>query len=121
MNMRKKIMIVDDDPRHLQTTRGLLEYAGYDVIEHPRPFGTMEKVIQQRPDLVLLDVNMPALSGDRLCRLLKASHRAPAILLHSSNDEDSLRQAMIQCGADGYVCKGDVAGLRRKVSLILNN
>jgi CheY-like chemotaxis protein len=119
MNMRKKILIIDDDPRHLQTTRGLLENAGYEVVEHPKPFGTMEIIIKQRPDLVLLDVNMPGLSGDRLCALVKAGHKAPAILLHSSNDEDILRQAVIQCGANGYVCKGDVATLRRKIAQVL--
>lgn len=119
MTQKIKILIVDDDPRFLKTTRGLLENFGYDVIEHNTPFRTMEVVIGQRPNLVLLDVNMPGLSGDRLCSLLKASRKPPAILLHSSNDEDSLRLAVTQCGADGYVCKGDIAGLRRKVGQLL--
>ena len=119
MSAKKKILIVDDDSRFLQTTRGLLESCGYEVVEHDTPFRTMEVVIGQRPDLVLLDVNMPGLSGDRLCSLLKAGRRPPAVLLHSSNDEESLRRAVALCGADGYVCKGDVAGLRRKVGQLL--
>jgi CheY-like chemotaxis protein len=116
--LKRKVLVVDDDPKHLQTTREILELDGYQVSVHDTPFGTTERVGAERPDLVLLDVNMPALSGERLCALLRAHagrHRM-AILFHSSNDEDSLRQAVQRHGADGYVCKGDIAGLRRKVA-----
>jgi DNA-binding NarL/FixJ family response regulator len=65
----------------------------------------------------LLDVNMPALSGDRLCSLIRAngSRHETATLLYSSNDEEALRASVQRHGANGYVCKGDIAGLRRKV------
>jgi CheY-like chemotaxis protein len=64
---------------------------------------------------------MPALSGDRLCSLLRSngSQRDVPILFYSSNDEDNLRHSVSRFGASGYVCKGDIAGLRRKVAQVL--
>ena len=122
MNERKRrILVVDDDPKHLQTTREILELEGYEVTVHDTPFRTTELVNHVRPDLVLLDVNMPALSGDRLCSLIRAngSRQETAILFYSSNDEETLRASVQRHGANGYVCKGDIAGLRRKVAQVL--
>lgn len=118
---KRRILVVDDDPKHLQTTREILELEGYVVMVHDTPFRTTEMVNSIRPDLVLLDVNMPALSGDRLCSLIRnnGSQREVPILFYSSNDEDTLRQSVNHYGASGYVCKGDIAGLRRKVAQVL--
>lgn len=117
----RRILVVDDDPKHLQTTREILELEGYVVMVHDTPFRTTELVNSTRPDLVLLDVNMPALSGDRLCSLIRANgnQREVPILFYSSNDEESLRFSVKRFGASGYVCKGDIAGLRRKVAQVL--
>jgi PleD family two-component response regulator len=119
---KKKILVVDDDEKHLLTTKELLELAGYEVVVHNSPFRTSEVVRTVTPDLIILDVNMPALSGDRLCSLLKghSSAKDMPVLLYSSNDEDSLRRSVTEFGADGYVCKGDIAGLRHLVSRKLN-
>ncbi len=114
--MNKRILVVDDDEKHLQTTRDLLEFEGFEVVTHSSPFRTSEIVRKTRPALILLDVNMPGLSGERLCSLLRANgseQPTPAIFFHSSNDEDTLRTAVLRHGANGYVCKGDIAGLRR--------
>jgi CheY-like chemotaxis protein len=118
---KRRILVVDDDPKHLQTTREILELEGYVVMVHDTPFRTTEMVNSIRPDLVLLDVNMPALSGDRLCSLIRSngSQREVPILFYSSNDEDTLRRSVSRFGASGYVCKGDIAGLRRKVAQVL--
>jgi DNA-binding response OmpR family regulator len=120
-NSKRRILVVDDDPKHLQTTREILELEGYEVTVHDTPFRTTELVNNTRPDLVLLDVNMPALSGDRLCSLIRAhgSRHQTAILFYSSNDEETLRASVQIHGANGYVCKGDIPGLRRKVAQVL--
>lgn len=119
--MKKRVLVVDDDAKHLHTTKELLELQGYEVAMHDTPFRTTEIVQTWHPDLVLLDVNMPGLAGDRLCGLIRANanSRAVRILLHSSNDEESLRESAQRFAADGYVCKGDIAGLRRKVAAVL--
>ncbi|OGR29931.1 MAG: hypothetical protein A2091_09610 [Desulfuromonadales bacterium GWD2_61_12] len=118
---RKRILVVDDDHKHLQTSKEILELEGHEVIIHNSPFRTNEIVKTVRPDLLLLDVNMPGLSGERLIGLVRAHYqdRTLPIVFYSSNDEDSLRESVKTFGADGYVCKGDIAGLRRRVAQLL--
>ena len=74
-----------------------------------------------QPDLVLLDINMPALSGDRLAAIIKPycdSSRTP-IVFYSSNDENSLSDLVFTHSVRGYICKGNVTDLRTKVNLYL--
>lgn len=116
-----RILIIDDDPAHLTAARGILEAEGYEVFTQSQPFGSTNTVIHVQPDLVLLDVNMPALSGDRLAEVLRANGRTRnvMVMLHSSNDEDHLRATARRLGLDGYVCKGSPATLRAKVAALL--
>jgi CheY-like chemotaxis protein len=117
----KRILIIDDDVAHLVSTRGLLQAEGYQVFTHTQGFGTTNLVKQLRPDLVLLDVNMPGLSGENLAEVLKAnrSTRDTAIVFYSSNDEDTLRGSVKRLGVDGYISKGNTAQLRSKVAQLL--
>jgi DNA-binding response OmpR family regulator len=120
--LKKRILVVDDDKTILLATQSLLLIAGYEVFTHDTPFRTSEMIQTWRPDLVLLDVNMPGLAGDKLCALIRGNRRIQTkIFFHSSNDETSLRQAVAEFGADDYVCKGDISGLRRKVGQALMN
>jgi CheY-like chemotaxis protein len=122
MRAKKKVLMVDDDELHLYTSKELLENEQIEIITHSSGFGVTNLVSQLQPDLVLLDVNMPALSGDRLAQLLcfnKDTKHIP-VVFHSSNDEDSLRGIVNTYGAKGYICKGNIAELRRKVALYLN-
>lgn len=121
MNKRQRILIVDDDPAHLDSTRGILEADGYEVFTHDQAFGSTNAIIQFRPDLVLLDVNMPGLSGEKLADVYRANARTrlARVLLYSSNDEDSLRATAKRLQLDGYVCKGNPAILRLRVASVL--
>ena len=119
---KKTVLVVDDDEMHLYTTKELLQDERIEVHTHKNGFGVTNLLRELQPDLVLLDINMPALSGDSLAALLRANdstNRVP-IVFHSSNDEDSLRKIAITHGARGYICKGDVAGLRNKVNHYLS-
>lgn len=121
MRSKKKVLVVDDDELHLYTTKELLQNEQVEVITHKNWLGATTRVREVQPDLVLLDVNMPALSGDRLSALIKPycdSTRTP-IVFYSSNDEDSLRELAATHGVRGYICKGDPAELRKKVSQFL--
>lgn len=116
-----RILIIDDDPAHLNTARGILEAEGYEVFTQSQPFGSTNTVIHMKPDLVLLDVNMPGLSGDRLAEVFRANARTRNVMLvlHSSNDEDHLRTTARRLGLDGYICKGSPSSLRAKVAALL--
>lgn len=118
---RQRILIVDDDHAHLSSTRGILEAEGYEVLTHDQPFGSTNAILQFKPDLILLDVNMPGLSGEKLAEVYRANAktRTARVMLYSSNDEDLLRTASKRLQLDGYICKGNPATLRLRVAAIL--
>jgi PleD family two-component response regulator len=66
--------------------------------------------------------NMPALPGDELSVILRSNSKIKdvPIVFYSSNDEDSLRKAASEYGVRGYICKGDVCNLRRKIAVYLS-
>lgn len=118
---RQRILIVDDDPAHLESTKGILEAEGYEVATHSQPFGSTNAITTFNPHLVLLDVNMPGLSGEKLAEVYRGNGRIRhvRVMLYSSNDEDSLRAASRRLQLDGYVCKGNPATLRLRVASAL--
>ena len=117
----KRILIIDDDVAHLSSTRGLLEGDGYEVFTHTQGFGATNVARQLRPDLILLDVNMPGLSGENLIGVLQSNPKTRdlKVVFYSSNDEDLLRQAVKRFGAHGYISKGNPMELRSKVEKFL--
>lgn len=121
MNEKQRILIVDDDHAHLESTRGILEAEGYEVRTHDRPFGSTNIIATFQPHLVLLDVNMPGLSGETLADVYRANARTRTarVVLYSSNDEEDLRLAAKRLQIDGYVCKGSPAALRMRVASVL--
>ncbi len=105
---RRKILIVDDDPAVLLTTAALLEEVGYEVVKRQTALGTSGAALRERPDLILLDISMPGLSGGQLAHLL-AEHpriRPIPIVLHSGAEPVTLRRLVAETGAAAYVQKG---------------
>lgn len=115
--MNGKILIIDDDPTHIMVTQEILEAAGHQVVVNRTGFGATLKVLRERPDVVLLDVNMPGLSGEAVAALLEPckKDRPLAVLLYSSNDEETLRKTAGALGTAGYVMKGDPGELKAAV------
>lgn len=118
---RKRILLIDDDDRLLTTTATLLELEGYEVVTHKTAFGATTKIVDTRPDLVLLDVNMPGLSGEGLADVIRENKHVAHVRIAflSSNDEEDLRRSAIEHRVDGYICKGDMFGLRDRVADLL--
>ena len=118
----KRILVIDDDKKHLMTVKEILEGEGHEVYTHDQPFGSTSLARTLSPDLILLDVNMPGLSGDSLAKVIRSHFygKDMPIVFYSSNDEDSLRQMVRLHQAKGYICKGDLYSLREKVALYLN-
>jgi CheY-like chemotaxis protein len=117
----KRILIVDDDAEQLFIARELLSREGYEVLTHRSPFGVVGLICTANPDLVLVDLAMPALPGDDLAAFLRADDRTRSvpIVLYSSTDESRLRSAVVHHRLRGYILKGDVSDLRRKVGYFL--
>ncbi len=104
--MTIKVMLVDDDEVLLEVTKEHLCSAGYQVSVRPTALGTSAAVQRERPDILVLDVSMPALQGDALAKLLQANGAAaPAIVLYSSRSSEELAKLAADCGAVGYIRK----------------
>jgi CheY-like chemotaxis protein len=119
---KKRIVLIDDDENLLATTKAILEDEGYDVYAYNRPLGSTNRIRDAEPDLIMLDMNMPALSGETLARVLHSNIgiRDIPIVFYSSNDEDTMRKAVSEHGVRGYICKGNLYDLRSKVHVYMH-
>lgn len=105
--MGPTILVVDDSEVVLSVTKSVLEEAGYRVVTLAKATGLVSLILAERPALVLLDVNMPALSGDTIARICAGTARTTGTLvaLHSSLDDASLQRLVRESGADTYIRK----------------
>jgi DNA-binding response OmpR family regulator len=103
--MRERVLIVDDDPVVLEATCERLNQAGYEVFAREQALGTMQWVGHHQPDIVLLDVLMPALSGRDLAALLRKNEAAAGIILYSSMRGTELANLIKETGAIGAIQK----------------
>ena len=103
------ILVVDDSDVVLAVTKTLLEAVGYRVLTHSGPAGCVAVILQEKPDLVLIDVNMPKLGGETIVKLFgKAQPNSETIiLLFSTLSADQLEQRAQASGAHGYIRKTD--------------
>jgi len=105
------VLIVDDHPTFRATARTLLQEEGYDVVgEAADGTSAIEAVRRLHPEVVLLDVALPDMDGFEVCSRLKANGSAPAIVLTSSRDWAQLPRLIVDCGACGFLPKGELSG-----------
>lgn len=104
MSFMPQVLVVDDDPHIRQLLVFALEKAGLSAREAEDGEAALASVEQQRPDLVVLDINMPKLDGLEVCRRLRAQGDLPILFL-SSRDDEIDRILGIELGADDYVVK----------------
>jgi CheY-like chemotaxis protein len=103
---RPKVLIVDDNEVCRVVVRETLEIDGFDVVELGSPVGVSSVVNREKPDVVLMDVEMPALEGDKAVEIL-LKHRLHdcKILLYSGRSVPELERLAKSCGASGFVPK----------------
>ena len=105
--MTKRILVVEDQEDNRRILRDLLSSADYDIIEAEDGEAALAAAVAQRPDLILMDIQLPKLDGYEATRRLKADpalKHIPIIVVTSyalSGDEDKARAA----GCDAYVTK----------------
>ncbi|NUP07400.1 MAG: response regulator [Polyangiaceae bacterium] len=107
---RDKVMLVDDDEVVLQSLTIGLEARGYTVVTRSQSIGTGAAILTERPEIVVLDVQMPGLSGDALLQVLKGKSGFPMpwVVLHSSLPVDELLRIARSANAAGTIVKSDV-------------
>jgi two-component system KDP operon response regulator KdpE len=100
----KLILIVDDEPRMARFVRMNLDLEGFQVSEARNGLEALEKVRDELPDLVLLDVMMPEMDGFETLERLREISTVPVIMLTVKGDEED-RIRGLELGADDYVTK----------------
>jgi len=98
------ILVVDDEPQIRRVLRSTLTSQGYVIIDAKTGEEALESARKNKPDLVLLDVNMPWMGGIEACREMRRSSDAPIIMLTVRNAERD-KVLALDAGADDYVVK----------------
>ncbi len=105
------VLIVDDHPSFRASARTLLEAEGYEIVgEAETGAGALQAVKELKPDLVLLDVQLPDIDGFEVAEQLRELADPPAVVLTSSRDSADYGSCIQICGACGFVPKADLSG-----------
>ena len=99
-----KILIADDDPQIIRALRVTLGARGYDIVTASNGVDALNQAISHHPDLVMLDLGMPALNGIQVIEGLRGWTQVP-ILVVSGRTDAADKVAALDAGADDYVTK----------------
>ncbi|MBI3240962.1 MAG: response regulator transcription factor [Chloroflexi bacterium] len=102
--MPHTILVVDDEPQLVKVLRGYLEQAGFRVVTAGDGPMALTQYKHEKPDLVLLDLNLPGMDGIEVARRLRAADNVPIIMVTARVDETD-RLIGLELGADDYVTK----------------
>src|SRR5216117_1092653 len=100
-----RILIVEDEPAMVAGLRDNFEYEGYDVITAEDGVAGLERALADDPDLVVLDVMMPRMSGLDVCKQLKAKRPSIPIIMLTARGQEIDKVVGLELGADDYVTK----------------
>jgi DNA-binding response OmpR family regulator len=124
--MAKKILVIDDSPLVLAMASDALQAAGFEVFTATNGIESNSYIFStnNRPDLIILDIMMPLLDGNKKAKILKDKDFSKdiPILFISSKDEAELSQLAEESGVDGYICKpftpqGIVSSVRKALKI----
>jgi len=106
VSRKAKILVVDDSPTVRAGATWVLQRAGYEVVVLDSPFAFSQVLNSEKPDLVLMDVSMPGLRGDKLVEIAQRydAHRCPIVLFSSQPDEE-LSALVRTLGIAGFIPK----------------
>ena len=102
--MPKTILVVDDEPQIAQIAGDYLRHGGFDVITAANGVDALSLARARRPDLIVLDLGLPRLSGVEVAKTLRREGDVPIIML-TARIEESDRLAGLELGADDYITK----------------
>jgi two-component system cell cycle response regulator DivK len=101
MPEKKKILIVEDDPGSLKLQKGILEYAGYEVIAAGNAESGISLAKEKLPDLIIMDHRLPGMNGEEAFRILMVDEKTKNIpvvfVTASATDEDKKRLEPYHC------------------------
>ncbi|WP_019908847.1 response regulator transcription factor [Paenibacillus sp. HW567] len=98
------ILLVDDEADILQVIRAYLEKNHYRVYEAETGTGALQLFDELKPDLVVLDLMLPDISGEEICRIIRRDANTPILMLTAKSSEDDMVNGLLM-GADDYITK----------------
>ena len=99
-----RVLVVEDEPNLREPLVYLLEKEGYQVLEAADGNAAIENFQKHSPDLILLDLMIPGISGNEVCRLIRLESRVPIIMI-TAKDTEIDKVVGLEIGADDYVTK----------------
>ena len=115
---KRKVLVVDDDPQIRKILTRMLEPSTYEIRSVDDGFAAIQSVREWGPDLVILDIMMPGMSGIEVCRQIREENAGGTlqILMLSAKDSQADRLRALEYGANDYVTKPfHIASLGRKI------
>jgi DNA-binding response OmpR family regulator len=100
-----KVLIIEDEPNMVLGLKDSCEYEGYEVAVARDGKEGLEKASTERPDIILLDVMLPLMSGMDVCRTLRARGIDTPILMLTARSQETDKVVGLEVGADDYVTK----------------
>jgi CheY-like chemotaxis protein len=114
LQARRRVLIVDDSEIVARLLREELERKGFEIQYAPDAEKATSIILkrQTRPDIILLDINMPKVDGGQFCRFVKKNEmfRSIKVIFCSGQDKETMRKLVAECGADGYISKDEYLG-----------
>jgi DNA-binding response OmpR family regulator len=102
---RAKILVVEDEPAMVAGLRDNFEFEGYEVITAHDGIEGLQRALEESPDLVVLDVMMPRMSGLEVCKQLRAKRASLPIIMLTARGQEIDKVVGLELGADDYVTK----------------
>lgn len=104
INSVKKILVVDDEVKIVEVVKSYLNHSGYEVFETYDGKQVLELFEKVNPSLVILDLMLPDMTGEDICRQIRKQSRVPIIMLTAKVEEEDILKGL-DIGADDYITK----------------
>jgi two-component system response regulator RegX3 len=99
-----KILVVEDEPSYRETLAVLLPKEGHEVVLAADGHEALARFADSNPDLILLDLMLPGISGNEVCRTIRQTSNVPIIML-TAKDSETDEVVGLEIGADDYITK----------------
>lgn len=102
--MKETILVIDDEVKIIEVIKLYLENEGYTVIQATSGIEALKKQSEFNPDLLILDLMLPDISGENVCERIRKQSEVPIIMLTAKSSEDSILNGY-SIGSDDYITK----------------